>query len=47
MAAALWLNAGRSVATLPGCIVVTFNPVPAVSRRKPCESASTKNLLAE
>ncbi len=36
-----------SVAVLPGCTDVTRRPVPAVSRRKLCSVASTKNLLAE
>ena len=32
---------------IPGWIVVTLIPDEAVSRRKPCDKASTKNLLPE
>ncbi len=39
--------ARSSVATLPGCTLVTRRPVPAVSTRKAWSVASTKNLLAE
>ena len=40
------LMLSRSVAVLPGCTLVTLRPFPAVSRRRDCSVASTKNLDA-